>query len=131
MNKEEIVIEHKIINLLEKDNVNKNSFHFRFYFTAGEIDLVLYTYRVRTDTIMIYHRTHGESKTDCLNQMFDYVKGNVKKMEYSWTVIWEGPSKEHNVSYFRGITESDIKVKFNASDDSIKKIISITKMPIS
>tara|TARA_R110002020_G_scaffold113236_3_gene260299 strand:- start:2336 stop:2734 length:399 start_codon:yes stop_codon:yes gene_type:complete len=132
MNKEEIIIEHKIIDLLRKDNVNKNTFHFRFYFGgSSENNLVLYTYRPRTETMMIYHKVHGKTKIDCLNQMFEYVKGNVKKMEYSWTVIWEGPNKEHNVSYFRGITESDIKVKCTVSDNNVKKIISITKMPIS
>ena len=73
----------------------------------------------------------GKTSVDCLNLMLEYVKGNVKKTEYSWTVIWEGPNKEHHVSYFRGTTESDVKIKCTIDDSNVKKIISITKMPIS
>jgi hypothetical protein len=132
MNKEEIIIEHKIIDLLRKDNVNKNTFHFRFYFGgSSKRFLTLYTYNPRTQTKMTYHTAEGPTSVECLKLMLDYVKGNVKKTEYSWTVIWEGPNKEHHVSYFRGVTESDVKIKCSSADNNVKKIISIVKMPIS
>jgi hypothetical protein len=131
MSKEEIIIEHKIIDLLRKDNVNKNTFHFQEHGVIGKRFLDLYTYNPRTETLMFYHGVDGINKIDCLEKMLEYIKGNVKKMEYSWTVIWEGSSKEHHVSYFRGITESEVKLKCTSCDNNVKKIISITKMPIS
>ena len=131
MNNEKIIIEHKIIDLLRKDNVNNNTFHFQEDGAISKRFLTLYTYNPRTQTKMTYHTTEGHTSVECLKLMLDYVKGNVKKTEYSWTVIWEGPNKEHHVSYFRGVTVADVKIKCSSADNNVKKIISIVKMPIS
>lgn len=132
--KERIRHESKIIKILNRDNSNKNTFHFKMEnnFPNSPYVLKLLSCNGYTQSVFLIKFLKSRSIKGVYKKMYDYVSKIKQRYNYTWTVEWyEKNNKEVNISYFYGDSEEDVREKFYYSNDKNKKIHSIVKNPIS
>lgn len=131
---EVVLLESEIICVLNNDNIKKNTFHFNYHECKSPRELC-YLELISCNPIwkqtFLLNETYGESKLQCLTTMLMHVKKISSSDEYSWEVYWDDHNGDPHVSYFMGITDEEVKKKFNFSNTKKNKITKIKKMPLS
>ena len=81
--------------------LGQNSLVFQFEEAPGGVLLRLITINPTHNQSFLFHSCNGETRTEALKQMLDYVK-NYKEAESSYTIQWmlKGENVLHT-SYFR------------------------------
>ncbi len=77
--------------------------------------------RIHRQTFLLKHFI-GESRQQTLEQALDYIKHTIKT-ENNYIVKWtEISTQSSKLSYFRGYSENDVKVKFYCQVNNIENI---------
>jgi len=104
--------ESKIQLLIEEDNCNKNSVHFKYEPSISNgINLSIITHNPVCDTSFLYHKSWGATEELALISAFKYLKSH-KNIENNYTVEWFEKNKPIVISYFTGIDIFDVLNKF-------------------
>jgi hypothetical protein len=112
--------------------LGQNSLIFQFEEAPGGVLLRLITINPMHNQSFLFHTCNGETRTDVLKLMLDYVK-SYKEAESSFTIQWnlKGESQLHT-SYFRAknILGALDKLYFDRDPNSIT-VFSVMMNPIS
>ena len=121
---EQLRLQHKIFNLLQKDNGVSSHFDYHVNLMSDEntIKLNLLTYNERHNEYMLFQTVYGKSSLDCLKKMLAYIKAErVESDKNSYTIKWQkkGEDQWYN-SYFIANSIEEATQKFlhekNADD---------------
>lgn len=132
---EQIRLQHKISELLWKDNGVSSHFDFHVNMVSDDetIKLNLLTYNPKHDEYMLLHSVSGSSSVNCLKSMFDYLKTKRASQEkYTFTFRWKkiGEDEEH-ISYFRASDKEEASIKFLHEKNPNNYEFSVEMSPVS
>ena len=113
-------MEQKIIDHIQKDNVNDCK--VEFIFSPGEnngIDLFVITHNPIHNTPFLFEKTWAVTEELALANILKWIEHPVRsKNEYTFTVEWKKHDEPTNKSYFSGADIYDVLDKFYHNKDS-------------
>jgi hypothetical protein len=125
----QIALENKIINKLNEDNLNQNTFHFIWSKNDDGITLDIVSCNSKNEQQFLLLKQEGTSFNNCLEKALVRIKKQFP-LEYSWIVQWVDINNNEQLSYFIGADEDVVRNKFYFHNIN-STIIKIEKQPIS